>query len=94
MGIGSLATPKKLRCLGFGSMMITILTEHLLTIEGAKIVFLYSDIGEHFYAKLRYKTLPASLQKHQGNYVCMASCTHGVDITILNEHISWIPKYF
>ena len=69
-GIGSIATPPALRRRGLATRLITDMLA-LLTQEGVKTVFLFSDITPEFYEKLGFRKLPAGLQRYPKS-ACMA----------------------
>ncbi len=94
LGLGSLATTKPMRRQGYGATMVRVLTEHVLHADRDTMVFLYSDIGENFYRKLGYIALSPGLEKYLGESVCMAHCSEKLNISILDTHRDWIPKYF
>lgn len=89
-GIGSIATPPALRKRGLAARLIKDVLA-LLTREGAKTVFLFSDIAPEFYESLGFRKLPASLQRYPKS-ACMAWGVSAAEI--VNAPGFTPPAYF
>ena len=69
IGIGSIATLPALRCQGLARGLVEGVLS-LVTREGARVVFLFSDIHPEYYEKIGFKPLPEQYQNKKGS-VCM-----------------------
>ena len=61
-GIGTFATPPKLRGKGLGSILLQGVLKSLHQ-EGARVIFLFSDISPEYYERFGFKRLPDGFQK-------------------------------
>lgn len=59
-GIGSVATPYKLRGKGYASHLINLVKAELFLNHNAKAIFLHSDIGHQFYNRLGFVSVGGS----------------------------------
>ena len=89
-GIGSIAVPPALRKRGLATGLINDMLA-LLTLEGVKTVFLFSDIAPEFYEKLGFHKLPAGLQRYPKS-ACMVWGTPVPEI--INAPGFTPPAYF
>ena len=86
-GIGSIATSKLARRNGYAASLLKEVMHRLEKKENGSSFFLYSDIGEEYYRRLGFISLPAHLQKYK-NSICMYYSKK--DISIPHD----IPDYF
>ncbi len=56
-GIGSVATPNRLRRRGYASNLVNLVKTELFAHRNCKAIFLYSDIDQQFYSKLGFITV-------------------------------------
>jgi len=89
-GIGSIATPPGLRRRGLAARLIKDILE-LLAREGAKTVFLFSDIAPGYYEQFGFRILPAEFQRYPGS-TCMA--WGGPVSELLSSPGFSLPTYF
>ncbi|MEL0608835.1 GNAT family N-acetyltransferase [Vibrio echinoideorum] len=59
-GIGSVATPQKLRHKGYASELINLIRTELFTRHNCKALYLHSDIEHQFYNKLGFVNVGSS----------------------------------
>ncbi|MDA9556651.1 GNAT family N-acetyltransferase [Vibrio sp.] len=59
-GIGSVATPLKLRCQGYASKLIDLVKSELFDRNDCQALYLHSDIKQSFYMKLGFTSLQGS----------------------------------
>lgn len=92
-GIGSMATFPDKRRHGFGTRLLEQLTGFLAEQEDASVIFLYADIGPHFYEKRGFRPLEKRHQ-HQPGSVIMSWQSPKCSKNIFNEYEKRIPPYF
>ena len=85
-GIGSIATPLKLRGKGYASDLVNKACTRLEQKNKAKAIFLYSDIRPVFYENLGFVKIRKELQLYDSS-ICMIRCSTSADQI-------GIPKYF
>ena len=89
-GLGSIATSPALRRQGLAARLIDGVL-HAMKREGARAVFLYSDIDQQYYAKLGFEPLP-DLYQIKRDSVCMV---WGVPVRELTQAPDFTPpSYF
>lgn len=89
-GIGSIATPPRLRNKGYASELISDALK-LFESEGFKVAFLFSDIESRFYERFGFVVLPKRHQ-HYKDSVCMV---RGMDVDAIERDASFLaPQYF
>ncbi|WP_203362989.1 GNAT family N-acetyltransferase [Bacillus sp. REN10] len=88
-GIGSIATPRRLRQNGYASLLIKEVIAELEQHENCNLCFLYTDIGTTFYKQLQFLEIPSSKQKYQGSTCMYYSSVKDVDVMSFP-----IPEYF
>ncbi len=88
-GIGSIATPPEFRHQGFATQLVQEILS-ILTIEGAKVVYLFSDIKPEFYERHGFIRLPERFQNHKDS-LCMA---WGTPIEELTQQPSFAPPAY
>lgn len=71
-GIGSVATPPERRGRGHASALIQRVVAGLES-DGARAIFLHSDVAPTLYERLGFVALPAELQRKPGSS-CMVRC--------------------
>ncbi|EKO3678170.1 MULTISPECIES: GNAT family N-acetyltransferase [Vibrio] len=59
-GIGSVATPLKLRNKGYASKLVNSIKSELFDKNNCKALYLHSDIGQQFYTKLGFVSIRGS----------------------------------
>jgi len=90
-GIGSIATPVKLRKLGWGSKITMEISKQLESNSNAEAIFLFADINPEFYQKLEFVALPGKFKEYQSS-TCMVRAKNPERIWSAVDFIP--PKYF
>ena len=78
-GIGSIATLPTLRRQGLAKHLIQVVLS-ILNREGAKTIYLFSDIKPDYYEKLGFVRLPTDFQNHKDS-ICMVRGTPVQELT-------------
>ena len=91
IGIGSIATPTKLRCRGFSAELITGIIDNLKSLSTVSTIFLFSDINPSYYHRFGFCALE---DKHQTkkNTVLMGLSLKGTPAWLAQDFFP--PTYF
>lgn len=90
-GIGSIATPVKLRNQGWGSKITLEVSKQLESSARTQAIFLFADIKPEFYRNLEFVPLPSEFQEYQSS-TCMLRSTDPKNIWSADGFQP--PKYF
>lgn len=90
-GIGSVLTPPHCRGKGYARKLLKNCID--LVFDEQSMIFLYSDIDPGFYEKLKFRLLPAPLQKYEKS-PCLVLCHHQVWQEFLRSKEKTVPNYF
>lgn len=88
-GIGSISTPPHLRQKGYATILVKETMNELEKYNDCTDLFLYSDIGSHFYEKMNFIKITDSKQKYKDSICMYYSKENSIDSVSFE-----IPNYF
>ena len=92
-GIGSLATAREFRNIGYGHQIVKRAVRYLYEHESAAVIFLFSDIDPLFYRSLGFRELPERHQKVSQS-VLMAWTSPAIEASVFDVNDERLPRYF
>ena len=92
-GVGSLATRPDRRREGWAGCLLEHVFAQLVERERASVVFLYADIAPGYYARRGFQVVDKAPRGADGA-VLMVRFTPEVDMAVIEEDSSRLPRYF
>jgi predicted N-acetyltransferase YhbS len=92
-GVGSLATRPDRRREGWAGCLLEHVFAQLVERERASVVFLYADIAPGYYARRGFQVVDTAPRGADGA-VLMVRFTPEVDMAVIEEDSSRLPRYF